>query len=277
VAAGPGGGPPWGWIAAGVAAAIVLAVALALALGGDDDDVATGDSTTTTEEATTTSSSSTTTSSSTTSSTSSTTSTTAPGAVALSTTDLDLGTTAGSAQFQVRNSGGAPVSYALTTSRFLGLNRRTGTLQPGASHTVVVSLDRAGAPEGDFSGSVRLDAGDSGTGAVGVTAVIAARPPALGEVSTTEPNVYTSSATSCPDTDVVVTFSDESPVTGVLTFRSTSFPDGEVAMAVADGRATATFERPPTLELITYTVTLTDSLGATVTTEQRTIEARPSC
>jgi RNA polymerase sigma factor (sigma-70 family) len=271
-AAGKGGGPPWGWIA-GIAAAVALAVGLLFALAGDDDgDVATGDTTTSSTTSSSTTSSSTSSTSST-STTSSTTSTTLPGAVALSTTDLDLG--AGSrGEFSVRNSGGAPLSYSLTTSTpLLGINRRTGTLQPGASHTVVVTLDRGAAPEGPFSGVVQLDASGAGTGAVGVTATIAARPPAIQSVTTDEPFVYF--LTTCPATTVTVVFQDEHPQSARLFWESAA-RSGDGEMQLGSGQASLPLPRPQTpSESFEYWVVVTDSLGAQAESTHTPIATEP--
>ena len=257
-------GAPWGWIAGGIAAAVLLLLGV-LTFGGDGDEAASEDTTTTTSPATTTSSTSSSTSSTTTS-TSTTSTTLVPPSMAVSTTSVDLGSAAPSAQFTVTNSGGGPLSYVLTTSPpQVGVNRRTGTLQPGASNTIVVTVDRGALPEGPFQGVVNIGAGDAGAATVTVRATVGPRPPTITDVTTSQPSIYVQSASACPGTEVIVSFTDEHPVTGSLFTRRVAPAPGpivETPLTVTGNEARASFVRPNTSETYEYWVVLTDSLGA---------------
>jgi len=119
---------------------------------------------------TSTSSSSTTTTSTSSTSTTSTTSTapatpatipatvpSAPGALSLSSATLDLGATTGSGSFTVTNIGGRPITWSSDGSTFpFTLLNAGGSLQPGASQVVTVTLDRNSLAEGDVQAASLL-------------------------------------------------------------------------------------------------------------------------
>lgn len=279
------GGPPWGPILAAVAALVLLALLALLVVTNDGDgdadaDGTTTSSTTTSTSSTTTSSTTSTTSTSTTTSSTTTTSTTAPatpGAVSLSATGIDFGTAATQASVTISNSGGSPLSYTLTTSAstaVLQLNRSGGSLQPGASHTLVVTLDRSAAPEGDFSANIRVNAGTAGQPVIGVTAQIAPRAPTISSFTTSSPSLFVESS-PCPDTLVQVAFADESPVTGRLFWQSNGLiGSGSQALTRSGSRLVAPLPRPMTGETVEFWVVLTDDLGASVESPHRMLTAQ---
>ena len=86
----------------------------------------------------------------------------APGALSLSSTTLDLGATTESGSFTVTNSGGLPITWSANGSTFpFTVISAGGTLQPGASQVVTVTLDRNSLAEGDVE-AVALLAGPDG-------------------------------------------------------------------------------------------------------------------
>lgn len=280
---GGGRGAPWGPILATVAAMIVVVLLALLLTDGDDGDVATDDTTTssTSTSSTTSSTSSTTTSSTSTTSTSST-STTAPptpASVGLSTTSIDFGASSTSQEVTITNSGGSPMPYTLTTdasTAVLQLNRSGGTLQPGASHTLIVTLDRAAAPEGDLSANIRVNAGAAGQPVIGVTAEIAPDAPELGTVTLTPPDLY-AAGPDCPDTTFRVPVSDESDIARaeVRWVGASSGDAGSQVLDVVNGAISGTLFRPTQAEAVTFTFRVTDEHGATGQREL-TITARRS-
>ena len=83
----------------------------------------------------------------------------APGALDVSLTTVDLGATTGSSSFDVTNTGGTPIIWAADGTVFpFTLVGAGGTLQPGASQTVTVVLDRARLAEGNVQATVLLTA-----------------------------------------------------------------------------------------------------------------------
>ena len=271
------GGTPWWWILGGVAALIVLVVSLLIGFSGGGDDLATSDTTTSSTTSTSSTTTSSTTSTTTTSST--TTSTTAPApAIALSTAALDFGSgSVTERRFTITNSGGGPLSYALGPSAHLSLSRATGTLAPGASHTVIVTLARALAPEGPFRGGVDISSVEAGNRRMPATATIAPRPPVIGGLTTDQPAVYY--IPECPVTRVLVAFTDESTVTGVLHWLITPGDTaGQAALAPEGSQLSAALLRPltPSPAEYEYWVVLTDALGATTESPHQMIDTAVS-
>ncbi|MDO8363129.1 MAG: sigma-70 family RNA polymerase sigma factor [Actinomycetota bacterium] len=118
---------------------------------------------TTTVLTSTTSSTSSTTSTSSTSTTSTTPSTTAPpGVLSMSSAVVDLGAFGNGATVTMRNTGGQPLNWAISGG--LGpfaLQSTSGTLQPGQSAPVTVSVNRSGLPEGDLERVLTVTGGSS--------------------------------------------------------------------------------------------------------------------
>jgi hypothetical protein len=160
--------------------------------------------------------------------------------------------------------------YTLTTSvstAVLQLNRSGGTLQPGASHTIIATLDRAAAPEGDLSANIRVNAGAAGQPVIGVTARIAPRPPVIETISL-DPNGWFFPST-CPTTDVRVTFDVESGLRSATLFWEIQ-PGGATGSRAMTGTSTLVADLPrPTSpsESIDFWVVLVDDLGAVTSTE----------
>jgi hypothetical protein len=162
--------------------------------------------------------------------------------------------------------------YTLTTSAstaVLQLNRSGGTLQPGAAHTIIATLDRSAAPEGDFSANIRVNAGAAGQPVIGVTARIAPRPPTVESV-TLVPDTWSEACTS----EVRVAFSDESSVTGRLFWEITpNASSGSRPLARSGELLVADLPPGQTFGQIEFWVVVTDALGASVESQHRTVAA----
>jgi hypothetical protein len=92
----------------------------------------------------------------------------------LRTVDINAGTQNG--ELPLRNTGRAPLTYA-TRSSFAGLtvDKPTGTIGPGQSVTLAVTLDGSKAGEGPFTATLTVD-GSGGTKQVNVAATVGRRP-----------------------------------------------------------------------------------------------------
>ena len=81
----------------------------------------------------------------------------APGVLSVSRTTLDLGASATSGSITISNTGGRAVNWGTSgaTAPFVVTNSG-GTLQPGQSQAVTITLDRTGLGEGDLQASLSL-------------------------------------------------------------------------------------------------------------------------
>ncbi len=85
----------------------------------------------------------------------------APGALSLSSSVLDLGPGTASGSFTVTNSGGRSITWSNNGSTFpFVLDIAGGTLPPGASQVVTVTLDRGPLAEGDLQAAALLTGPD---------------------------------------------------------------------------------------------------------------------
>ena len=75
----------------------------------------------------------------------------------------------------LRNTGPSPLDFTAQTSTGLSAAPATGTILPGASTTVTLTLDGRGIREGDYNGSVTFG-GSGGTKSVQVRSVVANAP-----------------------------------------------------------------------------------------------------
>lgn len=184
----------------------------------------------------------------------------APGTLSLSRTLLDLGADATSGSFTVTNSGGLPIEWSNNGSTFpFTLINGSGTLQPGASQVVTVTLNRSLLPEGDIEAAALLAGTD---GAVRKVTLLASteRPPQLtlkngpsGELLTCQwspPNIY-------------VEYADDSAVVIPASVQWTGAMSG--ASDLADRAGLAVYGEmgipSPTPGSYLYTVSVSDVRG----------------
>ena len=124
----------------------------------------------------------------------------APGALSLSLDTLNLGALSTSGSFTVTNSGGMPIEWSTNGSTFpFTVINSSGTLQPGASQLVTVTLNRSLLPEGGIQAAALMAGPDGAVKKVTLRASTE-RPPELtlkngpsGELLTCQwsrPNIY---------------------------------------------------------------------------------------
>ena len=254
-------------LVAGAAAAIVLGVgggAILAANTGDEPVAAPTTVVVTTVVATSSSTSSTTTPTSTTPPTTPTT-----GAINLSATVIDLGDSSTSASLRVRNTGDIPFGWSMggNASPFV-LNNNAGTLQPGQSQTLTLSITRTTLPEGGYERSITI-VPDDASGISPVKVVLRAsveRAPVLtldgpagvyGNCNWVDPTVY-------------VAYQDESPLRlpAVVLFNGPAEGGGydliEYEPGTLYGRIIV---GDPKAGTYTYTVMVTDLRGNLATVD----------
>lgn len=89
-----------------------------------------------------------------------------PAVLALSSDVLDFGASEQTLQIQISNTAGGSASWELTTdNEIVGLSPAAGTIGPGETVAVSVSLDRSQVPEGDFEAALTLSWADGELGA----------------------------------------------------------------------------------------------------------------
>jgi len=142
-------------------------------------------------------SSSTSTSTGTSTSTTGTTVPAAPASLAASPARIDLGARTATATLTVRNGGGEPLSWTASPSApWLRVSPSAGRLDGGQRARLTLSATRDGLPEGDADARVELT-WDGPTRAVAV-ALRVERPPAIGDLSASPPQIFTGPASRPP-------------------------------------------------------------------------------
>lgn len=100
----------------------------------------------------------------------------APASLSMSQEILDFGEAERSLQLQISHDAGGSASWELTSdNQIVTLDPSSGTIEPGATATVSVSVDRAQIPEGEFEASITLSWADGETSA-GVVAAFEDNP-----------------------------------------------------------------------------------------------------
>lgn len=155
-----------------------------------------------------------------------------PGRLDLSTGVVDLGATAPSGRVRLSNGGGTSLDWAITGDNGpFRLSANTGTLAPGASVDVVVSIDRSPLAEGDISRGVTVTSTASGGASLALRAAVEHAP----VVTITR---IDSSTLGCPFSQgplVSVTVADESPVASVVLAWSGPGPAGSAPLREGAG------------------------------------------
>ena len=127
---------------------------------------------------------------------------------------MTLGAGESQGTIQVRNSGGLPLSFTATTAEGpLVVSPTTGTLDPGASAAITVTLDRAAAPEGSFRRVVAFAAAEAGGLGVTVTAEVE-HPPVVTDLAA-DPAALTTGGCGSQRSTVTAVVSDESALQSV--------------------------------------------------------------
>lgn len=187
-----------------------------------------------------------------------------PGQMVVTTGLVDLGAEATSAPVSIRNDGGQPFTWQATGSAGpFALVGNGGTVQPGDTQVLTVSLNRTNLAEGTYERSITIDDGAGHTAAVTLRARVE-HPPVL-DVDGPEGVFY--ACQWSPNPKVYVQFSDESGVTTPLTLEWTGPQTGQVTLAtsqpgLADGPLAV---RRPDVGDYEYTITAVDVRGNTAT------------
>lgn len=269
--------------ALGAAAAVVAVVVGALVAGSSDDGeplAATGPTTTdgvpaTTEPAPT---------DLTTTTTVTTTSTTSPPIAATAVLTLvsgpvDFGSDAASASALLRNDGSAAARWS-ASPRLAGLAvaPASGTLAPGASVELRLTLDRAALGEGAHTGAVGIAAVTVASGelvpgrSLAVSALVE-RVPVVSGLATD----HAALGSTCPTAVASATVVDESAVTVVLQWQGASSAVQQVEMTTGgDGTYTGTIAPSP-IQPVTWWVTATDARGNVTRSEDHTLPIGGPC
>ena len=275
-------------VAAAVAAVVVALLALALRPGGSEPDevAATGSTTTSTV---TDDSSTTTTSTSTTAPPSTTTTTTVVAPVALArlvvhTGAQDLGTSASKATVAFANDGGEAMSWTAGVEvPGATVVPAAGTLGPGETAQVEVTVDRAVLPEGSFGGSVVVagrraaDGAPAGSGRVGISGRVR-RAPVVGASATDRAFIGVAGPAFCRQTEVRAAVTDESRLSVVLRWSGGGAAGTSTTPMALDGGGWVATLGPPTDEVdITWWIEATDAHGATARGPNHVLDVQPVC
>lgn len=271
----------------GVAVAVVLVGALLVGfilLRGGDDVAAVGDSTTTSSTATTIDTSSTI-GVLTPSTQPATTTTTQPvtlPVLAVTESSLDFGGGTNSLDLHVRNDGGLPLQYRVTTStQAVLVSPAAGTIAPGAGAVVRVTLSRSGLSEGNIRELVTVDAGTAGSHSVAITAVTAT-PPTVVSAETAEPAVFAACTTGSggPTTTAVSAVARDNSGIESVELRWTGPEVGRRDMTLSVGEGNDTNASAPIGPFtqagdVTWEVVATDVHGNTGAAFGGTLEVVP--
>ena len=186
------------------------------------------------------------------------------GSVAVSVSNIDLGTDTTSATFDVTNTGGVAVQWSTGGSAVpFVLVGSSGTLAPGAHQVVTVLLDRTDLPEGKVQATVSVHATNGPAHQITLRGDVE-RPP------TVKLRGPTGSYPACQvgsALQVTAFFTDDTGVTAPLTMQWTGPEHGDVTLTTTStGVASGSLLLPvPTPGTYTYVVTVTDVAGNTST------------
>jgi hypothetical protein len=189
---------------------------------------------------------------------------------------LDFGLTATTASVVVGNDGQAPLTFTTSASGSgLTVDPVAGTLQPGASQSVTVMLDRTVPNQGSFAGSIEITSG-AGNATVAVTALVDSGPTISGEVATPL-SVVTTKCTKVPHPATMSTIT--ASVTAsmplkvvVLHWQGTgSNGSGTASMTGSGSDYAATLPAFAVASPVDWWVTAIDNADATTTTVFHTL------
>ncbi len=196
-----------------------------------------------------------------------------PAAIELLTDTVDFGDSATEAILQFRNSGGQSLSWSLSASS-VEASPTAGSLAPGETAELVLQLDRAALPEGNFSDAVVI----SGAGALEVPVIASVeRAPTIGDPTASRRFiVFGSAAGRCGTAQVSATVDDESDVIVTLHWQ-TGGGTNELAMDDTAGRHTSTVGpvATPGGGDIRWRVVATDNRGNTARSATQVLPVQP--
>lgn len=188
----------------------------------------------------------------------------APGAISITTSSIDFGLADTQRQLQLTNTGGTAVSYSIASPTGFSASPSSGQLAPGATASVTVAVTRAALPEGPTVASSTV----SGSGLDPLTVALRAdvrRAPTIAGITAPSGTVCTGSVPT--PVSVSATITDESAVTGTLSWTGPSGQTGQATMSGSPATASFALEGSPSETTGTWTwlLTATDAWGAVAT------------
>ncbi|MEZ5259210.1 MAG: hypothetical protein R2705_20710 [Ilumatobacteraceae bacterium] len=182
-----------------------------------------------------------------------------PARLEVSTTFVDLGSTATSASFQLSNTGGTALSWSFGGSWSpFSISPANGSIAPGASTAISVSIDRATSSEGTTVRVLEMNT-DAATSTASVIEVASttSRPPAV-EILRADTEM------SCPITraaSVAAQVTDDSALSSVVLQWNGPGGDGTASMSAGRTGWAGTVPVTSTNGTWRYAVLATDSFG----------------
>ncbi|MGH9123217.1 MAG: BACON domain-containing protein [Acidimicrobiales bacterium] len=196
---------------------------------------------------------------------------------------IDFGVSSTSQSFKVTNSGQADVTFtAAATGAGLTVQPSTGTLIPGASQILTVTLNRSAAPQGFYSGSISLSSPNptrtkTVTTTVAVTASIDSGPTISGNRANPM-TIYVSNCAKLPKggqtaAQVTATVAGPVPMTEVvLHWLPASGGSGGTSIMSGVGSSYAGELGPfPTAGNVGWYITAIDTASATATSQSQAL------
>ena len=120
---------------------------------------------------------------------------------------------------------------------------------------------------------VHIDAGAAGQAVATISGAVAPRPPVIGDIESSEPDIQSTCNPANDRTTITANFADESAVASVdLHWESSANGPGAKLMEVGSGTAFAELGPFAAADTITYRVVVTDAFGASATSLPETID-----
>jgi RNA polymerase sigma factor (sigma-70 family) len=188
-----------------------------------------------------------------------------PAALALDGAALDLGSSTPSAVVTLRNVGGVAVDwFGGDDHPAFSMSPSSGTLGPGGSVQITISIDRTGLPEGDLGGTAHFT-GEGTTVPLALLASVEVAPVFV-RAATSPATVVRDPGPACPpvtatQTTISVIVTDDSGVASVVALWSSG--PTPLPPVGGDGYA-ATFGPFVSPGTITFTIVATDTRGNTL-------------
>jgi RNA polymerase sigma factor (sigma-70 family) len=275
----------WPVAGAAVAAVVVLAVVLALRPEGTDPaEVATTGPTSTTHAPTSTTTTTTTTVVPSTTTTAAAAPPVAPARLVVRTGTQDLGLSLTRTTVAFANEGDEPLLWTAGVE-LPGATAQpgAGTLAPGTTTQVVVTVDRGALPEGSFGGTLVLTGrqgdggGPAGSARVGISGRVR-RSPVIGASAADRDVIGTLGPDFCRRTEVQAAVTDESPLTVVLRWTGGGASGTSSAPMARDGGGWVATLGPPLADVdITWWIEATDALGASTRGPDHLLDVQLVC
>lgn len=183
-----------------------------------------------------------------------------PGSLTVDAAIVDLGANATSRALDLHNPGQLPVTFAVdgNPAPFV-LTATGGTIEPGQHFTLTIALNRGGRPEGAVAADITIRGNDGSSYPVKLRARVERAP----VVTIDEPSGCVAWTTQY--VDVIITFSDESPIAEPIALEWSGPTNGSTALVIDDNQAFGGIMTNYQIGTFTFTVTVTDVRGNSTT------------